>query len=74
MSPGLSPLSPNLSPETNMTTRKETLVTFDAVTAARSSDVQKELLKMAKADNNPEALEHALNVISLARKTSPEHQ
>ncbi|BAI01209.1 hypothetical protein [Acetobacter pasteurianus] len=57
-----------------MTTRKETLVTFDAVTAARSPDVQKQLLEMAKADNNPEALEHALNVISLARKTSPEHQ
>ena len=50
-----------------MTTRKETLITFDAVTAARSPDVQKELLKMAKADNNPEALKHAQRVIALAR-------
>lgn len=74
MSPGLSPLSPNLSPETNMTTQKETLITFDAIAAAKNPDVQKELLKMAKADNKPEALEHALNVISLARKTSPERQ
>lgn len=50
-----------------MTTRKETLTPFDAVTAARSPDVQKELLKMAKADNNPEALKHAQRVIALAR-------
>lgn len=52
----------------------EKLVTFDAIAAAKNPDVQKELLKMAKADNNPEALKHALNVISLARKTSPERQ
>ncbi|WP_165760073.1 hypothetical protein [Acetobacter cibinongensis] len=57
-----------------MTTRKETLITFDAIAAARDPEMQKQLLEMAKADNNPEALEHALNVISLARKTSPEHQ
>lgn len=57
-----------------MTTQKETLITFDAIAAAKNPDVQKELLKMAKADNKPEALEHALNVISLARKTSPERQ
>lgn len=57
-----------------MTTRKETLITFDAIAAARDPEMQKQLLEMAKADNNPEALEHALNVISLARKISPEHQ
>jgi len=57
-----------------MTTQKETLITFDAIAAARDPEMQKQLLEMAKADNNPEALEHALNVISLARKTSPEHQ
>jgi len=57
-----------------MTTRKETLITFDAIAAARDPEMQKQLLEMAKADNNPGALEHALNVISLARKTSPEHQ
>jgi hypothetical protein len=43
------------------------LTTFDAVTAARDPDVQKELLKMAKADNNPKALKHAQRVIALAR-------
>jgi len=57
-----------------MTTRKETLITFDAIAAARDPEMQKQLLEMAKADNNPEALEHALNVISLARKISPKHQ
>lgn len=50
------------------------LITFDAVESARDPAVQKALLEMAKADNNPEALEHALNVISLARKTPPECQ
>lgn len=49
----------------------EKLVTFDAIAAARNPDVQKELLKMAKSDKNPNALKHARNVISRARKPRP---
>lgn len=50
-----------------MTTRKETLITFDAIAAARDPEMQKQLLKMAKENNNPKALKHAQRVIALAR-------
>ena len=52
----------------------EKLVTFDAITAAKNPDMRKELLKMAKSDKNPNALKHARNVISRARKTPPKCQ
>lgn len=52
-----------------MTTRREELITFDAIAAAHDPEVQKQLLKMAKADKNPNALKHARSVIRQANNT-----
>ena len=52
-----------------MTTRREALITFDAIAAARDPEVQKQLLEMATADKNPKALKHARSVIRQANKT-----
>ena len=44
------------------------LITFDSVAAARDPEMRKQLLEMAIADKNPNALKHALNVVEQAMK------
>jgi len=49
---------------------KHHLIEFDSVEAAREPDMQIALLEMAKEDGNRAGIEHALNVISSAKKRS----
>jgi len=46
--------------------KKNHLIEFDSVEAAREPDMQIVLLEMAEEDGNFAGIEHALNVISAA--------